>query len=595
MCFSLLIGALFLLPSLVQIAKIGSYAEFSTFSARSPTPVVWDETFLYGAEANYMLTRSGAPAYDDTWEHRKAVYPYSILPIAVEALTAKYVGGLKTAIVLLKFLFPALNALLFLMIYTRCGADTPLAALLSLLTLVLSFSPRTLLLGDRAFLLHGHGARVVDLLQSARTPNPNLTLPLLLVAVICLARANQSNESQKNSLIWAATAGLVGSLLFYSYIYYAIAWCATVGLLSVLALFKRRAMSRSVWLTLIVSGAGAIPFLMWKHLANKEGSYLARSTRLGLVNGHALYALDLTLTLAWGLVTLACALVWWWLRQQKRDESYRPARNYLDALMPVLVALMLGAFAGMNMQAVTGFNIQAAHHYSHMVLQPVGLLMICALGLQIKKPRRGVVLAMLALVYAACAAAQVEAARDSVEYFRVTPTEQKLFAWLNANSATGSVVATDNLELSILLPDVTHNSILFSEGSRSTASDQELMERFLLVSRLSGASAEQVSEELSSSTAKGIGVASYTYYMFETSTYEEVGVRRTVSAQIPGLLQWFGAMNLEDELRRFRVDYLWTENGRTPPAVAGWRWRLVLTGPQDPASQAGQLWQLVRE
>jgi hypothetical protein len=589
---ALLIGALFLLPYLVQIAMIGSYVEYSPFSARSPSPMVWDETFLYGAEANYMLTRGGAPAYDDTWEHRKAVYPYSILPIAVEAVTAKAVGGLKTAHLLLKFIFPALTALSFVALYMKCGADSLLATLLALLTLVLAFSPRTLLLADRAFLLHAHGARAFDTLEAARTPNPNLTFVLLLAAMICLAAAIRLRNTQKASMAWATAAGVLGGLLFYSYVYYAISWCGAVGLLSVLAMLMQRTMSRVVWLTLFVSGVFGIPFAIWKHFADIEGSYLARTSRLGLIHGHAVHAGELTLTLLWGALTLVCALTWWRLRHLESARESEQAPNYVDALMPVLLAVMLGGLVGLNMQLVTGFNVQAAHHLPHMVLQPVGLILIfalAALAARSRPQRRVVVFVMLVLAFAACAIAQIESARDSVEMFHLTSTERGLFDWLNANSTTGAVVATDDLGLSILLPCSTHDSVLFANGSRSTASDQELMERFLLASRLSGASPELVAVELNSDTAERVGVSSYAYYLFETSPYKDDVGQHIVPGQIPGLLHWFRSMNLEDELRRFRVDYLWTENGRVPAEVNNWYWTPVFT------SHEGQLWHLLRK
>ena len=150
-------------------------------------------------------------------------------------------------------------------------------------------------------------------------------------------------------------------------------------------------------------------------------------------------------------------------------------------------------------------------------------------------------------------------------------------------------MATDDLGLSILLPCATHDSVLFANGSRSTASDEELMERFLLASRLSGASSEQVAIELQSETAERIGVSSYAYYLFETSPYKDDVGQHIVSGQIPALLHWFRSMNLEDELRRFRVDYLWTENGQVPTEVMGWSWTLVFTNHE------AQLWYLSRK
>ena len=57
--------------------------------------------------------------------------------------------------------------------------------------------------------------------------------------------------------------------------------------------------------------------------------------------------------------------------------------------MLVLGCCMLGGLAGMNMQVVTGFNIQAEHHYPHMVLQPLGLLLLLTAGAMLARPVSG--------------------------------------------------------------------------------------------------------------------------------------------------------------------------------------------------------------
>jgi hypothetical protein len=182
----------------------------------------------------------------------------------------------------------------------------------------------------------------------------------------------------------------------------------------------------------------------------------------------------------------------------------------------------------------------------------------------------------------------VEAARDSAEAHRMTPARQRLTDWLNRNSETGSVVATDDLELSSVLPVLTHNSVLFSDGSRSGASDEELMERFLLASRLSGTPAAVVSEELSNPDNKIVPLMSYTRYLFEINfRYEHYGDDHFVAPErLPPLLREFAEMDLAGELRRFRVDYLWTEPGRQPATVPGW----TLTPVLDTAD--GRLWRL---
>jgi hypothetical protein len=586
LCF----GLIFLLPHLVRIHELGSYAAYSPFTARSPSSMAWDETFLYGAEANYTLTR-GQPAYDDSWEHRHDVYPYSILPTSIEAALAKIAGSMKSAHLLMSFVFPAVAALLLMAMFRQTGANTLLAALLALVVLIAGFSPRTLLLGDRAFVLHAHGARAVDALEAARTPNPNVSFPQLLFALLCLTQTMRRRTADRSSLLWAIAAGIAGGLLYFSYVYYAIPWTIAVGLCCLLALARPQWMRRTVWASLVVTIALAIPFLLWKHIADAQGNYLPRSMRLGLAQGHRLEPHAVKVTVLWALLTLACAAIWLRLRQRHGSSADAPRWQMADAWMPALMAAMLGGLVGLNMQVVTGFNIQASHHFPHMVLQPIGMMLFCILIALVSRDTglwRKVVPAALFLMIVACVLTQFEAARDSAELHRLSPAKLQLFAWLNAHTEVGSVVATDNLELSAILPVQTHNSVLFSDGSRSGASDEELMERFLLTSRLSGDTAEQVRGELAAFTRTGVPLMSYSRYLFETSLrYEREGSDGHLAPErLPPVMAQFNAMDLASELRRFRVDYLWTDPRHEPAAVPGWTWTPVLQNAE------GQLWRL---
>jgi len=254
--------------------------------------------------------------------------------------------------------------------------------------------------------------------------------------------------------------------------------------------------------------------------------------------------------------------------------------------------VMAGGLVGLNMQVVTGFNIQASHHFPHMVLQPVGMMLVGALVALVSR-RSGawrVAPVALCVLFVACAVAQVEAGRDSAEMYRLTPERRQLFAWLNANTAVGAVVATDDIELSAVLPVQTHDSVLFSDGSRSSARDDELLERMLLASHLSGRSAEQVRTELAAFTYTGVPLMSYGRYMWEISLrYENSGGDGHVAAdRLPAVMDEYAAMDVGGELRRFRVDYLWTEAGQEPASVPGWRFTPVLTNAE------GRLWRLSR-
>lgn len=580
--FALAIGAVFVLPHLVRIGEVG-YAAYSPFTARSPSAMVYDETFLYGAEANYVLTRH-APAYDDTWEHRAAVYPYSILPTALEAVLAAAMGSLKLAHIVASFLFPCLTGLLLMTIFGRAGAGRVLAALLALTVLVVAFSPMTLRINVLAFAHHAQGARVVDTLQAARSPNPEMTFLQFAGTLLLLALA-----MERRSWRWAAAAGVLGGLLFFSYVYYAIAWTVLLGVLGVAAMMWPRAVSRVVWVSLAKTAVFAGAFLLWEHVSKAQGNYVVRAVRIGLYHSHLVVGENLWETEFWAVQAVLCAAVWLWLRRRRGGA-------FTDALMVVLLAAMAGGLAGMDMQVVTGFNVQQVQHYPHMVLQPVGLMMMAVLAAMAWPVGRvwatlaGVGFATLLGV---AVLAQVEGGRDTAAMHAVPEARRELFAWLNGHTPVGSVVATDELGLSIVLPVETHNSVLFANGSRSSASDDELVERFLLASRLVGEPSEVVARELSGAMPKDVAEppANYSLYLFEFSKkyQRHLAERRVAPAWIPVLLQQYAEMDLGRELERFRVDYVWVPTGRVPVAVAGWRYVEAFS------STEGVLWRLERE
>jgi hypothetical protein len=588
------LGLVFVLPHLVRIASLGSYAEYTPFTAHSHSAMVFDETFLYAAEANHMLTRGGAMAYDDTWEHRDAVYPYSVVPTAVEATLAAVVRSLKLAHMMLAFVCTALSGFLLMALFRKVGAEVWLAALLAMAVLVGAFSPMTLKLDVLAFLHHAQGARVADSLQAARMPNPAMTFLQFAAALLLLANCVRGDERPSHVLKWAAGAGLLGGLLFFSYIYYAITWSALLCLLAVASLLWRRWIPYTVWMPLGITGVLAVIFMAWKHVSIMQGNYELRAARIGLYHSHAWDPPSLEVTRFWGLQALACALVWLWLRRRRRAGS--EVWHHADALMPVLLAAMVSGLVGLNMQVITGFNLQQAQHYPHMILQPVGCMMIGVLvALMVPQGRIWRIAAATGFVLALglSAMAQIEAGRDTAEAHRLTAAEQTLFAWLNANTSVGSVVATNDLALSIVLPVQTHNSVLFADGSRSSAMDDELMERFLLASRLVGSPPAIVATKLEGEApaSEDVRAADYSLYLFEFSEkYQRIRAERRVAPdRIDGVVRWYTSMDVPQELERFRVDYVWMKGDGVPAAVVGWRFVQVLQ------TKEGRLWHLIRE
>jgi hypothetical protein len=484
---------------------------------------------------------------------------------------------------LASFLFTCQIALLLMAIFVRAGADRVLAGFFALVVLVVAFSPLTLMIDVRAFVHHAQGARVVDALQAARNPNPGMTFLQFAGCLLLLATA-----LQRRSWMWAGGAGVLGGLLFFSYVYYAIAWTVLLGLLGVVALMWPQGVSRVVWIALAKTAVFAVVFLWWEHVAKAQGNYVLRATRIGLYHSHKLAPESVGVTEFWAAQALLCAGVWLWLRRRRQS-------TFADALMLVLLAAMAAGLMGMDMEVVTGFNVQQVQHYPHMVLQPVGFMMMCVLAAlvwPVGRVWRAVAGAGFVLLLGLGAVAQVETGRDTATLHSVPADERALFAWLNANSGMGSVVATDDLELSIVLPVQTHNSVLFADGSRSSADDHELMERFLLASRLEGVSSAEMEQRLSGEmpTDSHVQAANYPFYLFEFSdTYQRIRAERRVAPdRIAEVLAWYAAMVPVQELERFRVDYVWATRGRIPIAVSGWRYVAAFS------SGEGTLWRLER-
>ena len=588
---ALLVGLVFLLPHLVRIAAIGSYRDYTPFAAQSSSPMEWDETFLYGPEANYMLERNALANDTDTWEHRSEPFPYSVLPIGVEAAIAHVAGGLGNAQMICDFVFPAITAWLLMGMFVRAGANLPLAAALALAVLAVGFSARTVVGGDVALLRHGLHGGVVDTMQGARTPNPNMTFPLYLGAVLCLCAALRDRR-----VAWMVAAGALGGLLFYSYTYYAIGWSAAVLILVLLSVSGKAKIPRGVAWTLVTTVVVAVPFLWWKHASVVSGAYQNRMSRLGMVLGHLPTGPGLKLTLVWGLVAVVGVGAWRWLRPRVASAGVEEEQRteYVTVLVTVLGCCLAGGIAGLNMQLATGFNVQAEHHFPHMLLQPVAVVLVCLLASASSRRLRVGALGggmIFAVLFLSCCSAQVEAAKNSAKIHRMPTADRALFEWLREHSAVGSVVATTDLRLATVLPLYTHNGTLVANGSRTSASDRELVERYLLASALTRTPAGTVEAALSQETGSAnmpLPLSTASYFLFETSPeYIDSSRRKMKESALPAVMERYRNMDVADELKRLRVDYVWMNSGR-PADVQGLREERVL----DTAD--GSLWKLER-
>lgn len=573
---AILIGGLFFLPQPVRVASLHSVRDYSPFSARSSSPTTLDETFLYGPEVNYTY-RHHWPADDtDAFEHRNQPVPYSLLPTEVEAVLAHLFRSVIGAQILCYFLFPAITAWLLMDVFQDLEASLPLAALLTLFTLVASFSLRTLEIGTSNLLRHGLHSAFIETLQASRNPNPNMTFPLFLGALFAQIRA-----LLRRSIYYAVFAGILGGLLFYSYIYYAIAWAIAVTLLVLIAALHNRTCLRTSLAALLSTVFTGVPFLFWVRASKRAGGYLYRTDRLGAIHTHIPAAHDIKLGTAFVICLLSLWAGWRYFVARREEPSPSP---FPSATAVVFGCAAAGGILGMNMEILTGTDVQFNHHFPHMVIQPALILLLLTVllsatcQLRQKRSTRWASILFVAF-FLVCALTQVEAAINSAPLHREVPSEQALFHWLNQNTHPGDVVATDSIELALYMPLYSQDYTLMVNGSRTSASDSEILDRFLLAEALTGVSTESVAEKL----GRGIGTnlpnhapwTSYPAFFFEHSP--DLASSRALTPQVLNeSVANYRSLDVAEQLKRFRVDYLYALNGQQPAKVAGITWQKVL-------------------
>jgi hypothetical protein len=588
-----LIGFLFVLPHAVRILCLGSVKEYSPFSARTASGMVWDETFMYGAQVNYTYRHRGL-AYDlDAFEHRSEPVPYSILPIEIEVIFARLFHSVDAAQIVFQFFFPALTAWMLISLFVRFSASRWLAAFLALAVLVLSFSLRTIYDGAGAVLHSGLHSNFTDTLQAARNPHPNMSFPLFLAACMSLGAA-----LHRRSRRFAFLAGILGGLLFYTYVYYAIPWSGCIALVTLYALCFWRDRVVESFLCLATTAVVGSPFLLWTRAAAKAGGYIYRSNRLGMLHSISLSPLGKNLTIFWLSVIPLWAIGWGVCRIKIAGIS-EESRRVADVAVLVCVCAALAGIAAMDMQVVTGFNIQPEIHYPHMLIQPATIIMTMVIVLVLTERFRGQKKATASAVLfvgllALCAVEQVSAAVNSAPAHRILPAEAALFTWLNRNTSPNDVVATTNLSLCIVLPVFTHNYSLLANGSRTSGSDDEVLDRFLLANALTSTPESRLVEELNGSGPHEPWdpnplITSYAEFLYERSPYREAFRPSLQPPAIAMASERYRRLNLAQNLERFRVNYVYTMNGQHPAIVPGWQTQDVLDTSQ------GTLWKLSRK
>ena len=197
------------------------------------------------------------------------------------------------------------------------------------------------------------------------------------------------------------------------------------------------------------------------------------------------------------------------LRGKKAADSDPEARGRYWVGM-VLLTILMGAFTGYNLNVVTSYEPQHSHFWKRLI-QPIGVTYVGVLATAFvarasQRFLRIVSCGCLALSVALVAAVgyrQVLVALRTSDSYSTTSSRQRVMAWLRMNVSPDEVVGTTDRVLIDLIPGVTGNWVFVANGDLTTVSDEEVMTRYILASRLEGADAEEVRNRLKPFDASG--------------------------------------------------------------------------------------------
>ncbi|MBY0371716.1 hypothetical protein K2X33_13610 [bacterium] len=454
----------------------GAYTPFSV--GTSVSAQVFDETHLYAPGARRFADGYGLPAETDVYELRDRQHGYPVMHSLVLGGLARVLGGLERAWIFWQGLGPVLLWLSFFAVL-RVFTSLLYASSGAWLVLLCAFGPR------HAWL---QGADVFyQPLEITRLAHPALSAVFLCVAVFGAIQV-----CRRAAWLPAFAWGIAAGLLFSAYYFYWVGFFSAALLAGIAALLLRKWRLAGRW---VVFGAGSLL---------SAAPYLYRVLQGGLNPGenflmarvgdftHAVVPHSLFMT------AVLVGIFLFWIYRHRRS-LHAPVWDKHTAVLFWIYALLAGAGLGMSFHFLSGYDAQHTHFLNRLAQPLLALLALIAFWrcwperLQGKIGR--LVLCLAAFLGAAALVRQTAVAIQTHADHRSDSDEQALGKWLEAN-AQGSVVATTDSQLALLLPALASHWLFVPVADRSLASTPEALLRYVTVSKLEGRTEEEMWERL---------------------------------------------------------------------------------------------------
>lgn len=534
-------AALLVLVFFIALIYGGAHFVFQKWLADQGLPyypmlINLDERNYTAAKVNAVF-RDGVISGDiNLWEHRGAPFMMPPLPHLIMGYLSRALGSLKAGFIAGDIIFPALSFFLLYLLGFELSRKKTFAALFAS---VVFFATRALLFFPlltryyQAYIITA-AFRPQGRLYFDRFEDPLLTTPFFFLSLYLLLRTLIRGERWTPML-----AGISAGLLFYAYFYYAVYFFVALGAIAVIFLLQKNyAGIKKIIMTgtigLATSSLYWINFLALTRLP----TYADIISRIGPEHGHAPF-FYLVPSFAYIQHAVLAVLLYLLLR---RESPVRAA--YMTALLlPVFVVYNFQIVTGFNPQPdhwikprqfiltlsflYLAFLLLKNHPrlFSIKYILPIALPVVLFLfwkgtateNASVQMASWGIAVGIIGIggayailkrrlsltpfryagalsliaIAALCAKGFFTARaftdnKENLSAATISSSEAASYRWLNTHtppqSVIGSISATTNNHLQIF----TANKLFVSGANNTIASNQELLDRFMVMNRLWG-------------------------------------------------------------------------------------------------------------
>ena len=531
-----IIALLFALADIANYAQLGE--RFTPFSVAYPvSALTYDETQVYVPGARRFFETNSLKTEVDVFELRHTVGVWPVAHSIIIGSIAKLVGSLEASWVIAHAVFPASVWLLFFICARELQLTTSAALALATATCLIPF-------GLRNFLLTGEYA-LIQPLELSRMPHPGLSFAILLLSIMAVSRA-----MTVDGVVFRVMVGVLIGLNFYSYYFY---WVATglglfawLGTAAVLRRWNDVKVLCVIGVTAVVIG---LPFLVATAIAHQSQELTNLMGRFGSF-GRELSLTGLSLAL---LLTTAVIFAY--------------ARARVPSLATALAFVLAGSLLGTNAHLLTGYDAHDYYHFTKMCAQPLCVFLVGAVILYgLPRADEWSWLCIVATVFliAASSYRQVRVANNVAESHDRTKNSVGLVENLRNVINDDLVVGSTDPQVFTLLPAISTLWTFVPLGSRSHASNYEILRRFLTIRKLEGATIADVHADFALTYPTKRMDQDLGYVLFQNRIY---------GTQLHAWIdEIWPELNLAHDLSIRRLDVLVTRRvPRQLPEATGWQ------------------------